>query len=171
MNWLEKISKRIETRNIPWQIAAAINAILGKGEWSTSGARRDWNAARRDRAVLNTFIKGTNIQDSLISTSRNATVRVIYTLPFNDDPRNPTQYESTIGLSSIEFQPSITITEPKHWIVGPIVDTPVEVAQWVVDVINGDWTEDSDGFNNGDNNDNNDKPPTPVTTPELVLSH
>lgn len=172
MNWLQKISKVIDAKDIPYQISAAVNALLGKGEWNAFPRRRDWSAELPDRAVFSSIVQGKNIRDHDFTNSwREVKIHFFFTLPFNKDTNNPTTYDSATGLEGLMINPSIVVShfdggskKSGDRIYGELMRTPAEVAQWAVDVINGEWR----GDNNDNGNDNDESPPWSDSDPSGV---
>jgi hypothetical protein len=174
MNWIQKIAQGspISTGDIAFAVAAGISSSLPqKGTWKTRGGRRDWSAWNRHRAVFKAVIVGRDIQGSPLSEEPlYVKLFMIYTLPFSDSHQ---EFGSAVGLTGLELEGIITVSTNDYWHdeeahlfqwSGPIVETPADMAKWVVNVINGDWTPPGRGF---DNNDDDDDPISPLF-PEFV---
>lgn len=182
MNWLQKISKVLEVRHIPYQIYAALQYTT-KRDWKLyeRESYRDWSSRRADAAIFGasytTRITYTEDEQAEIA------VKVMWQLPFRSKDDEPSFFDTSTGLDGMLFQGFLRLTpvlkSPRgEWSVqyddkeeggSELVRTPIEVAEWVEHVLKNGFTKpDSEDDGDFDNDEPDNYPQWPYPEDEFT---
>lgn len=182
MNWLQKISKVLEVRHIPYQIYAVLQYTT-KRDWKLyeRESYRDWSSRRTDAAIFGasytTRITYTEDEQAEIA------VKVMWQLPFRSKDDEPSFFDTSTGLDGMLFQGFLRLTpvlkSPRgEWSVqyddkeeggSELVRTPIEVAEWVEHVLKNGFTKpDSEDDGDFDNDEPDNYPQWPYPEDEFT---